>query len=346
MAPKSIERTPATIIDVASAASVSIKTVSRVLNDEPNVREETKKRVLAAVKKLNYKVNHSARNLRIRRANLISLLYDNPSRNYVSDVQLGAMSACIEMGFHLVVEDVAKQKHSMERFFRDPSIAGIILTPPMSDDPEVVALAEESGVPYVRVAPFVERERSCHVWMDDFTAAMRMTHYLIERGHRRIGFIHGHEEHQVSHVRYEGYRAALQEAGIEFDPSLFQRGEFSYLSGLRSAEQFFKLKNLPTAVFASNDDMAAGVMAAAYKRGLQIPDDLSLVGFDDTSIASVISPCLTTVRQPIAKMGEEATGILIRHIQDPERALEGVKLDFEIIERDSVASRAGQKKIA
>jgi LacI family transcriptional regulator len=339
---RTADRASVTIYNVAEAAGVSIKTVSRVLNRELNVRPETRAQVLAAVEALNYRPNIAARSLAGARAYLIGLLFDNPSAGYMSDVQLGVTARCRAQGFHLVVEPVdtaaAGAVAQVGELLAALRLDGLILTPPVSDHAGVLDLLDARGVPYIRISPDREPARAARVGVDDRAAARELTDRLLELGHRQIGFIRGHPDHGASHLRYEGYLEALTAAGLRPDPQRVEQGFFTFRSGVEAAERLLERGGL-TAIFASNDDMALGAMTVAARRGLEVPHDLSVAGFDDTPAARVVWPQLTTVRQPAADMAALAADLLIgRELRDPDGAFVARQLDFTLVERASTAA--------
>ena len=329
-----------TIHEVARLSGVSIKTVSRVLNREPNVKNDTRVRVQEAVAALNYRPNISARSLAGSKAYLIGVFFDNPSPAYVTDVQLGAIARCREEGYHLIVEpldstgDVAAQVAPMLHTLR---MDGVILTPPVCDNAAVLDVLEAEGVPYVRLSPDQDLGRSASVRMDDVRAAYEMTAHLISLGHTDIGFIKGHPEHGASHLRYEGYAAAMKEHGHAVREDHVEQGWFSFRSGFEAAERLLDRPDRPTAIFASNDDMALGVMAVANRLRLEVPQTLSVAGFDDTPGAKVVWPQLTTVRQPIQAMAAAAADLLLGGATQAEGdgAPPSRLLDFELVVRES-----------
>jgi LacI family transcriptional regulator len=329
---------PANIHDVARAAGVSIKTVSRVLNKEPNVRTQTRERVLRAVTQLAYRPNIFARALASERSHLIGMLFDNPSASYVAGLQFGALAKCREEGCHLIVEvlevDAPDVGERVASLVRDSNLRGVVLTPPLCDSPRVLSALTQMGTPFVRIAPGRDMPDALSVSIDDEQGAFDLTHYLIGLGHRRIGFIRGDPIQLAASLRFDGYRAALKAAGIPFDETLCAQGYFSYQSGMEAATQLLGLRRRPTAIFASNDDMAAATLAAAHKFNLTIPDDLSVVGFDDSLVAQVVWPRLTTCRQPIAEMAAEAISMLASkdEIETPAR-----RLQHELVVRESTA---------
>ena len=332
-----------TIHDVAERAGVSIKTVSRVLNKEPNVKPETRERVLAAAEALRYRPSVSARSLAGSRSYLIALFYDNPSPAYVSDVQRGVVTTCRETGYHLVVEPFDSAGADAADLVR-AAIAtlrpdGVILTPPVCDRRQILEAVEETRAPYVRIAPDGLTDRAPYVCMDDKQAAYEMTAHLLKLGHRDIGFIMGHPEHGAGHLRFEGFAQAMQDQGCPVRPDRVKQGYFSFRSGFDCAEELLGGTDRPTAIFASNDDMALGVLAVAHRHGLTVPADLSVAGFDDTPAASTVSPQLTTVRQPIFEMAQAAAEMLISGECELEPGAKPPSrlLPFDIILRESTA---------
>jgi len=334
-----------TIHDVARQSGVSIKTVSRVLNREPNVKADTRDRVQAAVAALHYRPNISARSLAGSKAYLIGVFFDNPSPGYITDVQLGAIARCREEGYHLIVEPLDSTADNVEEQVA-PMLAtlrmdGVILTAPVCDHPVVLAALEREQVPYVRISPGSDLDRSARVGMDDRLAAYEMTKHLIGLGHRDIGFIIGHPDHGASHLRHEGFMAAMADSGLNVRPERVEQGYFSFRSGFEAAERLLASEDRPTAVFASNDDMALGVMAVANRLRLNVPETLSVAGFDDTPGAKVVWPQLTTVRQPIAAMAGAAADMLLNGVSWEDGALPPSKLlDFELVIRESTGPAA------
>lgn len=328
-----------TIHDVARMSGVSIKTVSRVLNREPNVKADTRDRVQEAVAALNYRPNISARSLAGSKAYLIGVFFDNPSPAYVTDVQLGAIGRCRTEGYHLIVEpldsegDVEEQVAPMLATLR---MDGVILTPPVCDDVRVLAVLDAEGVPYVRLSPDRDLDRSAYVRMDDMAAAYEMTAHLIKLGHKDIAFIKGHPDHGAAHLRYDGYAKAMADHGLAVREDRVAQGWFSFRSGFEAAETLLAGEDRPTAIFASNDDMALGVMAVANRLRLNVPETLSVAGFDDTPGAKVVWPQLTTVRQPIQAMAAAAADLLLSgDLKGEDGAVPSRLLDFELVVRES-----------
>ena len=337
-----------TITDVAALAGVSTKTVSRVLNREPHVRPALRDRVAEAVRSLNYQPNVAARALAGSRAYLLGLCYDNPSPGYVSAVQLGALAACRAAGYHLLVEQIDSLGQGgvdqLEALLSAVKIDGLILSPPVCDRADLLDLLEARGTPFVRIAPAGRFERGPYVHMDDRKAAYDMTRLLQDLGHRRIGFVRGPSDHSAAPLRQRGFLDAMGDAGLAVRPEWVASGAFSFRSGVGAAERLLGLAEPPTAIFASNDDMALGVMAAANRLGLSLPRELSVAGFDDSPIAQAVWPQLTTIRQPVEAMARAAAGMLVEGLgrsQDPAGRL----LDFELVVRGSTGPAAGGTRL-
>ncbi len=303
----------ATIIDVADRAGVSIKTVSRVINDEPSVREKTRDKVLAAVKALGYQRNVFARGLRADRSLVLGLLYENPQGDYPADVLHGALAYCRLHGYHLVVEVLRGRNMGEQttRFLSQTRLDGVLMTPPVCDNPAVLKACASFGVPYVRISPRKPKKGEQYIAIDDFAAAKEVTEYLLSLGHRRIGLIKGIPGHAATIMRLAGYKDALEKAGINYDEDLVFRGDFHFESGASGAAQFLGLKDPATAIFAGNDETAAGALAYAHEKGVAVPEKLSVCGFDGGTISKVVWPRLTTVLQPTRLLGETAVSILI-----------------------------------
>ncbi len=325
--------------DVAAAAGVSMKTVSRVVNNEPNVREEMRQRVLRAIEQLQYKPNFSARSLAGQRSYVIALVYNNPSRNYLMEIQSGMLDACRASHYSLVLAPVsshkAKRPDDLQAVFENFSPDGVVLIPPLTDDANVIDFLEAHGTPFACIAP-KHPDRRIGAMMEETAAVRELVNGVIALGHRRIGHIKGPPAHGACQWRYKGYRQALEDNGIGLDPTLIVQGAFSFESGITAANELLDLPDPPTAIFAANDDMAAGVIRAAFERGLRIPRDLSVCGFDDTPIARHIYPALSTVQQPTAEMGRVATMQLLERMRAADAGAM-VHVGHTVVFRESTA---------
>lgn len=319
-----------TITDVARLAGVSIKTVSRVVNREPGVREETRAKVQAAIEELDYWPNQSARDLASARAHLICLIYEDPSNyglpsaGYIIRLQTGVLRVCQQYGYELLVHPASqnnpKVAEELQAVIRRARPAGVVLAAPLSTNPAIVKAITQSQTPLVRISPGQKRVTGSVVVTDDFDYSAEMTRYLASCGHRAIAFVNGHPDHRAVQLRLAGYKEGLKQSGLDFDPSLVAQGDNSFGSGLEAGLTLLGRKPRPTAIFAANDDMAVGVMRAANQLGIKIPDEVSIAGCDDITLAEQVHPPLTTIRQPFSAMAEQATLMLIKGAQAPERA--------------------------
>ena len=315
-----------TINDVAAKAGVSIKTVSRVINNEPSVRPATRKKVLDAVEELHYQPNLAARNLAGTRSYTIALIYDNPNAYYVIDMQNGILEACKARGYELLIHPSDSKSDTVNDELRalvdHSKVAGVVLTPPFSETQSVIDEVKKLGLDYVRIVSSQAAkgdEDNC-IQVDDSGAAYEITKHLIEHGHRRIGFLCGGEEHVSTHGRLEGYKEALQQAGLPIDSDLIVPGEYAFDSGVEGAKALLKLDNPPTAIFASNDEMAAGALFAARLMHIEIPNQLSIVGFEDSPFSRQTWPKLTTAHQPNNEIAKCAAALVLNKARSKSAA--------------------------
>ena len=331
-----------TISDVAQRAGVSPMTVSRVINGEANVRPSTREAVNAAISALNYAPNPAARSLAGAGQTRIGLLYSNPSAGFLSEFLLGSLDQASRSDVQIIVEKCEPGEHELgvARHLIAGGIHGVVLPPPLCESEAVLALFEEAEVPAVLVATARPAEARLAVRIDDHEAAEEMTRHILALGHRRIGFIVGDPALSASARRLAGYRAALAQGGLSPDPALVVEGLFTYRSGLDAAERLLDLPDPPTAVFASNDDMAAATVAVAHRRKLDVPGDLTVCGFDDTTLSTAIWPELTTIHQPIADMSRAAVELLVSAVRQRggEPGERHRTLDYTLIRRQSDAA--------
>ena len=311
----------ATITDVAAYAGVSIKTVSRVVNQEPNVRKETKARVEEAVAHLKYQPNQSARNLARSTAHLIVLIYDDPSlyelnsAGYVLNLQQGTLKACQNADYELLIHPCNFREKNISAeisaLIAKARPAGIILAAPLSNMPKIVKAVESTGTPFVRLSPGKSSTQQPSIATNDREISAEMTRHLAELGHTKIAFIGGNTNHLAVANRYLGYQDGLKQSGLKFYERLVTKGDNSFGSGLTCAEKLLKKANPPTAIFTANDDMAAAVIQVADRLGVKVPEQLSVAGFDDIALAQLVFPRLTTIKQPLSTMAERAASLLI-----------------------------------
>jgi LacI family transcriptional regulator len=330
-----------TINDVADLAGVSIKTVSRVLNQEPNVRPKTAERVQEAARSLSYRPNLSARRLAANRSFVIGLLYDNPQSDYVTEFQYGSLSVCRQQGYHLLIHPCGAEAQDLVEevldLHRQVMVDGFIVLQPVSDQEGLIEALLAANICHVRISQR-RLEGAPLVSVDDQLAATKMTEHLIQLGHRRIGFIIGRPDQSSSHDRLAGYRSALAAAGIAEDANLVEQGLYNFESGYAAARRLLVLNPPPTAIFASNDHMAMGVLTAAHEKGLEIPDQLSVAGFDDTPMARYAWPPLTTVRQPITQVARLSTELLVKRLRGDMTGERCHQLHSDLVRRASTAA--------
>jgi LacI family transcriptional regulator len=337
-------RRNSTIDDVAESAGVARVTVSRVLNNGSNVRAETRERVLRAVEELGYSVNHQARALASGTTRQIMLIHAHspelePNSYYNAGLELGALRGCSSLGIDLVTRAV--DPHDENRFRMLASIlererpAGLILSPPLSDDFKLVEAAQRAGVQLVAISAGEQALGTMSaVGIDERAGGRALAQHLASLGHRRIGFINGPVEHRAAALRYDGFRDALRAAGIEQEPWR-TTGDFTFKSGVEAAEKLLRESPKVTAIACANDDMAAGVMLALHRAGVEIPGDVSVTGFDDTPMSEIVWPPLTTIRQPIKGLAERAVHLLVESQSTGSIRYEA--LPFELVVRESTA---------
>jgi len=316
-------RQAVTIRHVAADVGVSLQTVSRVINNEPNVRPELKERVQEAITRLGYVPSIAAQRMSGSRSYLILALNDRArtiadwrarqGTDWVDQMLLGGMLKCAEHGYRMIVELVDTHSDHVERELLAAIAAlqpdGIILTPPHSDNPHIVRCLTQQQIPFARIGSKAQ-DAGMPISMDDEGSAAMATRYLAERGHRRIGFIAGAPEYNLSGWRIDGWKSAMAEAGLATD-DLLHAGDFTFASGERAARALLALPSPPSAIIASNDQMALATLQVARKAGLAVPRDLSVISFDNTPMMQFTQPQLTAIDQPIAATASKAVELII-----------------------------------
>lgn len=333
------ERPRATIIDVARESGLSIKTVSRVFNDEPFVRPNTRDRVLKAAADLDYHPNMAARSLVRGRSFLVGLFYENPSPNYVVDLQAGALDRLHSERYRLLLfpcESAGQVSGKVLAIARASGLEGLVLAPPMCDDAKTVKELEAARFPFARIAPARTASKAPAVGIDDVAATIEIVEHLIALGHRRIAIVKGDPTHPATTARLNGFRQTVKKHGLPLEPALIEDGMFTFESGLEAGRRLLATPAPPSAIFACNDDMAAGVLTAAKEAGLNVPQQLSVAGFDNSSISRVVWPQLTTIHQPTYEMANRATDALLSLI-DGASPVTDMTMPFELLVRGSTA---------
>lgn len=335
----------ATINDIARLAKVSKKTVSRVLNRSPFVKDETRIRVQAVMERLAYVPDPQARGLAFRRSFLIGLIYDNPNPQYVVNMQLGLLDGMRGSGFELVVHPCDRGSTTLvpdiRGFIERQKLFGVVLTPSVSEDEAVAAMLRETGCEYLRVASVAVDEPG-HVFVTDDRHGGRLAAaHLADLGHVRLGYISGPAGFRSSHERRAGFEEGLREQGLHLPATNAVEGAYTFESGSAAAQFLLMLEPRPTAIFAGNDEMAAGVLHAARAAGLTVPDDLSVVGFDDFQIASRVWPPLTTIRAPTRDIGRLAAEKLLAIGRGEETATTGAVSPSLVVRASTAGPPAG-----
>lgn len=304
-----------TINDVAALAGVSKKTVSRVINRSTALSDRTRLRVEDAIRRIGFVPNPQARALALRRNFLIVLLHDNPNAQTVLNFQTGVLQTIRDSELALVVRPVDRSSPTMlddvRSFLEIQRPLGALILPPVSERDDLAALCSHSGVPYVRVGSAELDQPDRAVASNDRAVVAEACRTLINAGHRRIGLVRGPQGFRSAEERERGFRATMEAAGLDLPGELVAEGTYRFSSGIAAGRILLGAQPSPTAIFASNDEMAAGVMHAARELGLSVPQDLSLIGFDDSPTAAHVWPPLSTVRWPIVDMGKIAARKLV-----------------------------------
>jgi LacI family transcriptional regulator len=288
-------------------ANVSKMTVSRVINQLPSVNTETRARVLEIIDKVGYTPDPSARRLASRRPFLIGLIYDNPNAPYVVKIQEGALEAVRRRGFELLVHPCKRDSETflpeIQTKIRQQRLDGVILLPPVSESPELTALLKNEQCPYVKViSAELDAPENMVVYMDR-RAVQDIAKHLVQLGHTRIAMISGPSTYRSSIERLTGFKQALEELGLPLQDRYHAKGSYNFESGVECGTALLSQPEPPTAIFAGNDETAGGVYRAAYLKNVRIPDELTVIGYDDSPLAQILCPSLTTMHQPIFDIG-------------------------------------------
>ena len=326
-----------TIVDVAREAGVSYATVSRVINHEDYVKPDTRERVTEVLSRLGYVGNRQARSLRGGRTHTIGLLVRGLDTGYIGEIVRGIDRELVEHHYDLMLYTTHWRQHSESAYVETLTqgmVDGLLLVLPRSPE-NYLDWLRERHFPYVLIDHQGIDSIGPAVGATNTQGGHDATHYLLELGHRRIGFITGDMQLGCAHDRLQGYKEALQEVGIAFDEQWVVEGDFLQPSGYAGAALLLGRKERPTAIVASNDVMAFGVMEAVRDHGLRIPEDISIIGFDDIPQAASVHPPLTTIRQPLEEMGRVAAQLLLEIIETPSQPGKHIALPTQLIVRHS-----------
>ncbi|WP_438348125.1 LacI family DNA-binding transcriptional regulator [Paenibacillus sp. FA6] len=326
------------IFDVAKKSGLSIVTVSRVLNNMPSVRPGNRDRVLQAMKELDYHPNASARSLARGKTGIIGLMLTTLHDSFLDAVVKEVNDCLTENGYILAISISNREDDQVHRsLFQEDRVDGVILLSPMDEDEYVLELKKKQ-IPFVMLDNQQINSSATSVIVDNFKGGYEATKHLIDLGHRDIAHISGPELFLSSRERERGYCAALRESGL--DPYCIERGDFEISTGYRIARSWIEAGRLPTAVFASDDYMALGAMNAFINEGIRVPDQISIIGFDDQIIASEFHPMLTTMRQPAEQIGRTGVELLLKIISGESKRSATVQLNSELVIRESTSRRS------
>lgn len=325
-----------TIQDVAKAAGVSVATVSRVINNSTSVSAETKELVVGAVKRLDYRPNLLGRNLRRAETRLILVLLPNISNPFYSRIVKGIEDVGHRNGYNVLLcntdSEPGREKLYLDHLKHRLADGVIFMAPSLSRE-ELTETGK--SFPMVQCCEYKEGAKVSHVSIDNSAASQKAVKHLLALGHRRIGLISCDNEYVSTIHREEGYRKALLDAGIKPEDGLLKDGDYSFKSGFRAASQLLSLADRPTAVFCISDIMAIGAIRAARERGLKVPDDFAVVGFDNINFASMCDPMLTTVSQPKYDLGCTSMELLLKQIRGEMKEPQDLILEFNLVIRES-----------
>ena len=333
-----------TIIDVAAEANVSYGTVSRVINNDVHVKPETRQRILMTMERLGYVANRQARSLAGGKTNSIGVLVPDLGTGYIGEIIRGIDAELSLNDLDLILyttHRTASKEANYVANLAQGMVDGLLLVLPRSPADFIGTLTKQN-FPFVLIdhqgiGPDCPAVGAAN-WQGGFTA----TEYLIKLGHQHIGFITGWMDLGCAMDRLDGYRSALRTYHIQENPQFIYEGTFFQPDGFTGASKLLDLPNPPTTFFASNDAMAMGVMDAVRNKGMRVPDDISVIGFDDIPQASLIRPALTTIRQPLEKMARVATQMLLELLGQPQKKASRIELPTELIIRDSCQAPRGR----
>lgn len=333
------KKTNLTINDVARLADVSKKTVSRVINKSPLLSDKTRCHVERIIKEMGFVPNPQARALALRRNFIIAVIHDNPNAQFLVTIQKGILDVIKDTEFGLMVQPVNRNSADIleviSNFLERQRPYGVLLVPPISQRDDIANLCNSYGTRYVRMAS-VELDKPEHmVISNDRSGVIQAVQYLIEQGHKKIALVEGPKGFASAQERRLGYEQAMYEAGLEIQPWMIADGSYTFESGIAAGKKLLNRKERPTAIFVSNDVMAVGVLIAAQEMNVHVPNQLSIVGFDDTPQSAQVWPPLTTVRWPISQMAQRAAHKLIANEEDSP--IEEILLESELIKRASVS---------
>jgi len=340
--PVAKNKEPITINDVAKLAKVSKSTVSKVLNEQDGISEKTREKVLATMEKLNYHPSMVAKSLKSRKTKAIGLMLPSITNPVFPTILKGVEDTALENGYVIVFcnsdEKIEKESLYFE-IFKNRWVDGIIFSVVTGNKEEesYIRAIYEKGTPVVLIDREIDGYFANVVMIDNKKSAFDATTHLLELNHRKIGCITGPLNIKMFAKRLQGYRKALAEYGIEFNEDLVKEADLTIKGGSLAVKELLSQKELPTAIFACNDFMAIGAIKELQRNGLKVPNDVSVIGFDDIPLASLVTPSLTTIAQPLYEMGVEAMNLLMRLMEKKGASRRKILLDTQLVIRDSTS---------
>lgn len=316
-----------------------------MINDSPFVKEETRLKVNAIIREVGFEPDPQARGLAFRRSFLIGMIYDNPTPQYIVNMQQGILDAMRGTSYGLLVHPCDRNNGAylsdLRAFIERQKLFGVILSPSISEDERMVKMLREFDCPYVRVASVVLDKPSTMVVTHDAEGAAEAAHHLAELGHTRIAHISGPPHFRSAHERRRGFREALAQRALKVQPDYDREGNYTFEGGIAIGRELLALNPPPTAIFCGNDEMAAGVYKVAHELGISVPRDLSVIGFDNSATAEQLWPPLTSVRLPVRELGQMAAAKLFGK-QEKKKHSEGEVTEVipKLIIRESTAAPA------
>ncbi|MEQ6377815.1 catabolite control protein A [Bacillaceae bacterium S4-13-56] len=326
-----------TIYDVAREANVSMATVSRVVNGNPNVKPATRKKVSEVIERLGYRPNAVARGLASKKTTTVGVIIPDISSVFFAELARGIEDIATMYKYNIILansdQNKEKELHLINTML-GKQVDGLIFMGGSISEEHITSF-KTSQVPIVLAATLDDSKEISTVNINYERAAYDAVKYLVENGNKKIGFITGPIETAIDNEKYKGYQTALHEASIEVDEELIIQGDYSYDSGMEAVDQFFNLTNPPTAIFVSSDEMALGVIHGVQDRGLSVPQDVEVVGFDNTRLATMVRPTLSTIVQPMYDIGAVSMRLLTKYMNKEQVDETKVVLPHRFVERDS-----------
>ncbi|AZR73766.1 hypothetical protein BBF96_10440 [Anoxybacter fermentans] len=330
---------PVTINDIAKAANVSKATVSYVINNKPGVSEVTRQKILQIMKEMNYRPNAVARGLAGQKTEMLGLVIPDITDMFYADIIRGVENTANRFNYTLNLctthAEPQKEKDVVDSFTSGRVDGVILMTYHLNID--YIYELKKRGIPFVFIDCPIDDESIYSIIVDNEEGGYKATEYLIKLGHKEIAFIHGSRDSWDNESRFKGYCRALKDYGLKFQEEFIKHGEFQKIGGYQVTKELLKLEKKPTAIFAANDQMALGALSAILEAGLKVPDDISIIGFDDIEAAALVDPPLTTISQPTAKMGQKAVELLMDLIRGEEPEPRKILLKTVLVERGSCA---------